>query len=83
MQDDIDPVSGQPIPVVEEREQRALAERMVDIYLSPRRTAFAEAADREAQYLDFNDPEHCPSCGAFRGRWPEHPCPAYREEPPL
>jgi hypothetical protein len=26
---------------------------------------------------------HCPSCGGFLGRDPEHPCPMYREEPPL
>lgn len=26
---------------------------------------------------------HCPACGGFLGRDPEHPCPFYREEPPL
>jgi hypothetical protein len=26
---------------------------------------------------------HCRSCGAFVDRNPEHPCPFYREEPPL
>jgi hypothetical protein len=26
---------------------------------------------------------HCASCGGYLGRDPEHPCPAYREEPLL
>jgi hypothetical protein len=26
---------------------------------------------------------HCGTCGAYVGRDIEHPCPAYREEPPL
>ena len=26
---------------------------------------------------------HCPACGGFLGRDPEHPCSYYREESPL
>jgi hypothetical protein len=32
---------------------------------------------------DHRAPRYCRSCGAFIGGRIEHPCPMYREEPPL
>jgi hypothetical protein len=68
MQDDIDPVSGQPIPVVSQREQYALAERMVDYFISPGRREFVRQVQLERRQMDAEGRPNegsCLLCGTY------------------